>query len=243
MLNLSIVIPAYNEEKNIKKTVEDVFSTLKEFAIPYEIILVNDGSSDRTVEVAYQMARKIPHMLVIEQYPNRGYGGALKTGFAAAAKDLVVIFPADGQFRFAEVRNLLNLIDHADIVCGYRQRRQDPVNRKLNAFGWNSLLRLFFGYLSRDVDCGFKCFRRSVLSSIQLTSDGAMIDAELLATARALGLRIAETPVTHLPRQAGNATGANLRVIMKAFVDLLRFRIRLSRSLWLHEEFNHIHNS
>jgi hypothetical protein len=103
--------------------------------------------------------------------------------------------------------------------------------RKLNAFGWNSLVRLLFGYLCRDIDCGFKLFRREILQRVTLTSDGAMIDTEFLAGARARGFRIAEVPVTHLPRVAGAATGANIKVILKAFRDLIDFRLRLSREL------------
>jgi hypothetical protein len=101
----------------------------------------------------------------------------------------------------------------------------------LNAFGWNTLVRLLFGYLCRDIDCGFKLFRREVLDHVHIVSDGAMIDTEFLAGAKARGYRIAEVPVTHLPRVAGEATGADLRVIVKAFRDLWEFRQRLSREL------------
>ncbi len=116
----------------------------------------------------------------------------------------------------------------ADIVCGYRAERQDNAARRLNAWGWNALIRLLFGYLCRDIDCGFKLFRREVLGRVPLESDGAMIDTELSAGAKAQGYRIAEVPVTQLPRVGGEATGANPKVIVRAFRDLARFRLRLT---------------
>lgn len=236
MSSLSIVLPAYNEEPNVEKAVEAVSAVVQQLGaeqvpMDYEIILVNDGSADRTGEIARELARRIPHFRLVEHYPNRGYGGALKAGFAAANKDLIVFVPADNQFVFAEIGRFLEQADGADIVCGYRAHRQDNWVRKLNAFGWNTLVRLLFGYLCRDIDCGFKLFRRQVLERVPLISNGAMVDTEFLAGARARGLRIAEVPVTHLPRTAGAATGADPKVIVRAFRDLLRFRQRLSQEL------------
>ncbi|MCX7681017.1 MAG: glycosyltransferase family 2 protein [Anaerolineae bacterium] len=232
MTSLSIVLPAYNEEANVERAVEHVSAVAQQLGIDYEIILVNDGSKDRTGEIGRQLEQRIPNFRLVEHYPNRGYGGALKAGFAAATKELIAFVPADNQFDFREVTRLLERINEgADIVSGYRARRQDHFIRKLNALGWNMLVRLLFGYLCRDIDCGFKLFRRSVLDHVPLVSNGAMIDTEFLAGAKARGFRIAEVPVTHLPRVAGAATGANLKVILRAFRDLVRFRVRLSREL------------
>lgn len=231
MYSLSIVLPAYNEEANVEKAVEEVSAVARQLGLDYEIILVNDGSADRTGEIAREIAPRIPNFRLVEHYPNRGYGGALKAGFAAATKDLITFVPADKQFVFSEIERFLERIHKADIVCGYRVNRQDNVMRRFNAFGWNTLVRLLFGYLCRDIDCGFKLFRREVLKQVTLVSDGAMIDTEFLAGARARGFRLTETPVTHLPRVVGEATGANLKVIAKAFRDLLGFRQRLSREL------------
>ena len=231
MPSLSVVLPAYNEEANVERAVEGVSSVAQQLGIDYEIILVNDGSADRTGEIARELMQRIPNFRLVEHYPNRGYGGALRAGFAAAMGDLIAFVPADNQFDFREISRLLERLDEADIVSGYRAERQDTFIRKLNGFGWNTLVRLLFGYLCRDIDCGFKLFRREVLEHVTLVSDGAMIDTEFLAGARARGFRIAEVPVTHLPRVAGEATGANLKVIAKAFRDLVRFRQRLSREL------------
>lgn len=231
MASLSIVVPAYNEEENVEQAIQRISAVAQTLGIDYEIILVNDGSRDRTGEIGAALEGRVPNYRLVQHFPNRGYGGALKAGFATATKDLIAFIPADNQFDFAEIRPLLAALDHADIVSGYRANRQDSPLRKLNAFGWNILVRLLFGYLCRDIDCGFKVFKRDVLRAVHLESDGAMIDTELLAGARARGYRIAEVPVTHLPRVAGSPTGANPRVILRAFRDLIRFRQRLSREL------------
>jgi glycosyltransferase involved in cell wall biosynthesis len=231
MLSLSIVLPAYNEEANVENAVNEVSTVARRLGLEHEIIVVNDGSTDRTGEIARAMMARIPNLRLVEHHPNRGYGGALKAGFAAASKELITFFPADRQFDFGEVDRLLARVKEADIVCGFRANRRDNVIRKLNAFGWRMVVTLLFGYLSRDIDCGFKIFRRRVLSHVNVVSDGAMVDTELLAGARARGFRIAEEPLTHLPRVAGEATGANLLVILKAFRDLAQFRLRLSYEL------------
>jgi glycosyltransferase involved in cell wall biosynthesis len=231
MSSLSVVLPAYNEEENVESAVEEVSEAAQRLGMDYEIILVNDGSADRTGEIGRELARRIPNFRLVEHYPNRGYGGSLKAGFAAATKDLIAFFPSDKQFVFGEIDRMLEKLDGADIVSGYRADRQDNVIRKFFAFGWNVLMRLFFGYLCRDVDCGFKLFRREILDRVTITSDGALIDTEFLFKARERGYHIAEVPVTHLPRVAGEATGANIKVIAKAFRDLVQFRLRLGREL------------
>jgi glycosyltransferase involved in cell wall biosynthesis len=231
MPSLSIVLPAYNEEENVASAVEEVSTVAQQLGMDYEIILVNDGSADRTGDIARELEQRIPNFRLVEHYPNRGYGGSLKAGFAAATKELIVFTPADKQFVFGEITRFLAKIDQADIVSGHRANRQDSLVRKFNALGWNTLVRLLFGYLCRDIDCGFKLFRHEVLDRVNIASDGAMIDTEFLAGAKARGYRIAEVEVTHLPRVAGHPTGANAKVIVKAFRDLARFRLRLSREL------------
>lgn len=231
MKSISIVIPAYNEEANVARTVKKVSKTAHSLGIDHEIILVNDGSTDRTGDFARSLLLCIPHFWLEEHIPNRGYGGALKAGFASAAREWVAFIPADGQFDFAELKLLMERMDEADIICGYRKDRQDNFIRKLNGWGWNTLVRLLFGRLSWDIDCGFKLFRREILSHVILESDGVMVDTEFLAGAKARGYRIAEVSVTHLPRKAGDATGADLKVILTAFRDLILFHLRLSREL------------
>lgn len=234
---LSVVIPAYNEEENVVKCLTDVSSVLKKLKVPHEIIFVNDGSKDRTGQVAKSFSKKIPNLKIIENRPNRGYGGSLKAGFEQAKNEFIVFVPADNQFDFSEVARLLEIQKEtgADIVSGIRVKSQDPWYRSLNRWGWNTVVRALFGYLATDIDCGFKLFRRSILEKIKLTSNGAMVDTELFAGARARGMKIAEVPVTHLPRVAGKPTGANVKVIVKAFKDLFAFWWRLKQEIMVEQ--------
>lgn len=224
---ISVVLPAYNEEPNVAQAVAQAAAAMNAIGADYEIIVVDDGSRDATAAVVEGLVSATPGLRLVRHPVNRGYGGALRSGFAAASKEWILLNASDNQFDMSEVTRFLPVMPTADLVCGYRADRQDPGIRKLNALGWNTVVRLLFGYLTRDIDCGFKVFRRDVLKRVNLTSNGAMVDTELLAGARARGLRIAEVPVTHFPRRQGHATGANPRVILKAFQDLWAFRRRL----------------
>lgn len=233
MPSISIVIPAYNEEANVVAAVEEVSAVARELDLDHEIILVNDGSRDRTGEVARtELAPRIPNFRLVEHFPNRGYGGALKAGFAAATKELIAFTAADRQFDFREITRLLGALQpDISLVSGWRVKRQDNFIRRFNGRGWNTVVMLLFGRTIHDIDCGFKVFRRDVLNHIHLESNGAMIDTEMLAEMRARGFKMTDVPVTHLPRLAGNPTGANLKVIVRAFRDLFKFRLRLWREL------------
>lgn len=234
-MNLSIILPAYNEEANIEKTIISVSSTIKDLSIieDYEIVVVNDGSKDKTGYIVRSLINTIPNLKLVEHFPNKGYGGALRAGFANATKEWIFFMDSDGQFDFKEIKLLINKQKEkgADIVVGYRAKRSDNFMRKLNAFGWGLVVRLLFGYLARDIDCAFKLFRREILSKITIDTDGAMVTTEFLAGAKAQGYTIVEIPVSHLPRKEGVSTGADLHVIIKAFRDLFKFRIRLSKEL------------
>ncbi len=233
MPSLSIVIPAYNEEANIVAAVEEVSRVAQTLGMDYEILLVNDGSRDRTGAIARtELAPRIPHFRLVEHFPNRGYGGALKAGFEAASQDLIAFIPADKQFKFSEITLLLDkLKPDVDLVSGWRVNRQDNFIRRLNGLGWNTMVRLLFGRTIHDIDCGFKLFRRDVLNHIHIESNGAMVDTEMLTAMHARGFKLTDVPVTHLPRTAGSPTGANVKVIFRAFRDLFKYRLRLWREL------------
>lgn len=235
-LSLSVVIPAYNEEAGVGSCLEKVSSVLKQLKITdSEIILVNDGSKDRTGEIAKSYLRRLPNLKIVENRPNRGYGGSLRSGFDVATKEFIAFVPADNQFDFSEVVKLIakQQETEADIVSGIRVGGGvDPLPRRINRFGWNMVIRVMFGFLATDIDCGFKLFRRRLLDRIHLTAErGAMIDTQFLASAKLRGYTISEVPVTHLPRLGGASTGANPRVIIQSFIDLFKFWWQLQTEL------------
>lgn len=224
---ISLVFPAYNEEPNIERAVAEARRALQKFADRHEIIVVNDGSADRTGEIIERLARECDDVVPVQHPKNRGYGAALCSGFARAGLDYVFFSDSDLQFNLDEMDRLVEWIGRYDIVTGYRVKRADPLHRKLNAWAWGTLVRFLFGIKVRDIDCAFKLFRRRVLDAIKPTSAGAMINTEILAQAVKAGFTIHEVPVTHLPRTQGQQTGANLRVILKAFGELFAMYARL----------------
>jgi len=229
MPSISVVLPAYNEEANVAQAVRKAMQAVAAHTSDYEVIVVDDGSRDRTSQVVQAIREEHPQVRLVRHEVNRGYGGALRSGFEAATKELIFFTASDNQYDPSEIGRLLPLLDAADIVTGFRAHRQDSFLRRLYAWAWNALVNLLFGYLGRDIDCAFKLFRRKVLEEVPLTSPGAMIDTELLAGARRRGFRIREVVVSHFPRQVGRQTGADPGVVLRAFRDLIRYRWELGR--------------
>jgi len=224
---LSLVMPAYNEEANVGAAIRACAAAGETFADDYEVIVVDDGSRDQTAERVRQEAQANPRVRLIQLPQNRGFGGALKTGLKAGEKALVFYTDSDLQFDLQELRGLLEKSGEYPVVIGYRVNRQDHLVRKLNAWAWGRLQWALFGLNVRDIDCGFKLFRREVMQSTPMRSDGAFISTEILLRCRAAGLGICEVPVHHYPRKAGAPTGANLKVIRKAFRELWELRREL----------------
>jgi glycosyltransferase involved in cell wall biosynthesis len=220
--SLSVVLPAFNEQYNLRCTVEAARRILPTIASQWEIIIVNDGSGDATGRICDTLARQIPQVRALHHTGNRGYGAALKSGIMAARHDWIFFSDSDGQFDFEEISRLLDHAETSDIVAGYRRRRNDPFYRALNAMGWNLLARLSLGVAVRDIDCAFKLFRRRVFERVQIRSVGAMVNTEILCQAFRFGMRIKEVEVTHYPREHGQPSGARLGVILKAFRELFR---------------------
>ena len=221
---ITVFFPFFNEEGNIERVTRAAVAALERLGLDFEIILVNDGSRDRTGELADRLAAADPRIRAVHHEVNRGYGAALQSGFRSASKAWVFYTDGDGQFDIEQIELLLGLADRYDIVSGYRQNRRDRLIRKINAWGWGVLVRLLLGVGLRDVDSAFKLYRREIFDRIEMKSTGALIDAEILARAARLGYRIGEVPVRHLPRLAGQQTGANVRVILRAFRELFRLR-------------------
>ncbi|HAA33796.1 MAG TPA: glycosyltransferase family 2 protein [Firmicutes bacterium] len=226
--SITIFFPCYNEEHNIERVTREALDVAGRLFDDYEIIIVNDGSRDNTGAIADRLAKENPFVRVIHHEHNKGYGAALRTGFENATKELVFYTDGDGQFKIEEITKLLPLIDKYDIVSGYRIRRQDSLIRKINAFMWGLLVNALFKINVSDVDSAFKLYKRKIFDEITLTSQGALIDTEIFAKARAKGYTITEVGVNHYPRVAGEQTGAKLSVIFKAFKELFKLRSSFS---------------
>jgi glycosyltransferase involved in cell wall biosynthesis len=228
---ISAVLPAYNEEQVIADSVRAMVDTLATLAPDYEVIVVNDGSRDRTPEIVEALGTDNARVRLVSHAENLGYGAALWTGFTSATKDLIFLTDGDKQFDVSELGDFLTLLEGADLAIGYRKPRADSFIRRLNGWGWNTIVRLLFGYTARDVDCAFKVFRRGILDRVEVHAKGATFSAEFLVKARRLGYVIRERRASHYPRPAGTPTGAKPAVILRAFRELIRLRLNLESEL------------
>lgn len=231
--SLSVFFPVFNEEENISSTVEKAVLVLEKLSLKWEVIVINDGSKDKTGEVAEDLAKRIKNVSVVHQ-ENGGYGLALRAGFKNAKYPWVVYTDGDGQFDFSEVTKFLDKAKNgADLILGYRIKRNDPYKRLVLAKGWALVLFLFFGLKLRDVDCGFKMVHQKVLEGIpKLESKrGAMINAELAIKAEKFGFKIAQVGVNHYPRLFGKPTGASMKVIINSFIEVFKLWWKLSRKV------------
>lgn len=214
-VSISVFFPCYNEQGNIARTAQRAIDVLQKLVADYEVIIVDDGSSDATAKIADEIAGQNNRVKVVHHPTNLGYGAALQSGFKAATKELVFYTDGDGQFDINELPPLLPLIKQYDIVSCYRLNRQDSLIRKLNGWAWTKLVGLLFNMKVRDIDCAFKLYKREIFDNIRMSSSGALIDAEILARAVRKGYTITQRPVHHYPRTAGVQTGAKLRVILR----------------------------
>lgn len=231
MNSISISMPAYNEAENIAEMVQDVVSVVSQMTADFEIIVVDDGSQDETAVVVRSLQPTIPQLKLVQHEENMGYGTAVFNGLKSATKELVFFTDSDRQFEIAEIHKLLAKINQAELVVGYRAPRRDPLMRRLNGKGWSWLVTLLFGYTARDIDCAFKLMHREVVDTLrnEVTSGGATFSAEFLVRAKRAGFRIIEVPLAgHRPRMAGSPTGAKPSVIIRAFKELVQFRLSLA---------------
>lgn len=224
--SLSVFFPFWNEEKNIERVVTSAIPVAKKVAKEWEILIIDDGSTDKTLSIAKELAKKDKHIHVVAHTQNRGYGAALKSGLEKARYEYVVFTDGDNQFDFSEVSKFIEKIDTADMVIGNRVQRLDHPFRHLLMNMLKVWDFVFFGFYFKDIDCGFKMFTKSAIKKIlPLSSEGAMITTEILAKAIRAHVVIAQVDVNHYPRKAGNQSGGNVRVIMRAVwesIDLWR---------------------
>jgi glycosyltransferase involved in cell wall biosynthesis len=197
---------------------------LKKIAKKWEVIIINDGSKDKTLQVARKIGKEDARIRVISHKINKGYGEALKSGFYNAKYEWIATIDADGQFDFGEITKLFEKTKNADIVIGYRMDRKDPPIRKLFGWGWTLLVNILLGINVRDVDCSFKLVNKEVIKKIPKleSTRGGMISPELLAKAKKAGFTIDQVGVHHYSRDVGHQTGADLNVILKSFFDLIK---------------------
>lgn len=223
---LSVFLPAFNESETIREVVLKTKNVLQRVAGSWEIIVVNDGSSDATKEIVKALEAEDSRIRLINHAENRGYGASFKSGLYGSKYEWTSFIDADGQFDFAEITNFFKKQKEtgADLVIGYYKKRQVSKFKIITSKIWELSILILFGLKVHDIDCGFKLISKKVVDKIpHLESErGAFISSEFLIKAKRAGFKIAEVPVTHYPRVKGVGTGRNLNVIIKSFVDLLR---------------------
>lgn len=229
---LSVFFPAFNESENIDKTIKNADDALQKMGLKdYELIVVDDGSQDDTVKKIEVLQNSVKHLRLVQHKINRGYGSALKTGFDEARYDWVAFADADGQFDLNEISKFLDLTDNAQFILGYRLRRADPTIRIVANWVWNTTAKILTGLPARDYSCGFKLINKKAYESVlPLKSEEKVTQIELLVKAKRLGYSFAEVGVNHYQRKFGHPTGANLKVVIKSYIDLFRLWLQLLKT-------------
>ena len=227
--SLSVFFPAYNDALSLPGLVRKTFATLERYVADYEVIVVNDGSRDATGEVLEQLCREFsPWLRVVTHAQNRGYGGALRSGFAAAQKEFVFYTDGDGQYDVGELPRLLELVGAATgLVNGYKLERHDPRHRVWIGNVYNFCARLLFRIRIRDIDCDYRLIRRALLDKIRLTSTSGTICVELVRKLELSGCQVVEVGVHHYPRLHGRSQFFRVRSLAVTLLQLLRLWVRL----------------
>jgi glycosyltransferase involved in cell wall biosynthesis len=221
---LSIVLPCLDEAANVAAMVRDAREAAERVADEHELIVVDDGSRDRTLTIARGLAAADPAVRVLVHDRNRGYGAAVRTGFQAARMPWVFLVDADRQFDLRQLDDFIPSAATCDVIAGRRVQRADPLVRRAAARAWNVLVRRLFDVPVHDVDCAFKLVRREVLSSFELTAHGAMVSTELVVKLVRAGARIEERGVVHMRRTAGKQSGLSPPVVVRALRELVVVR-------------------
>lgn len=226
---LTVVLPCLNEADNVATAILEAHRAAELAAHQHEIIVVDDGSTDATATIVADLLDRDPRVRLVMHTGNRGYGAALRSGIGAARMPWILLTDSDLQFDLGEISEFLPYAPASDLVVGWRVARRDPFSRRMNAAAWNWLVRRAFTLPVHDVDCAFKLVRRETVADLDLGSDGAMISTELLVKALNRGARLTELGVHHRPRVAGAQSGADPRVVLRAFLELGRLRRALRR--------------
>jgi glycosyltransferase involved in cell wall biosynthesis len=220
---LTVFFPAYNDSGTIASMVIRAVQAASELTPDFEIIVVNDGSSDATAEIADELARTYPNVRVVHHPRNRGYGGALQTGFRAATKDLIFYTDGDAQYDPAELAVLwAKMGPDTDLVNGYKISRSDPLHRIIIGRIYHHLVKLLFGLRVRDVDCDFRLMRRRIFDVVHLEKNSGVICLEMMKKFQDAGFRVAEHPVHHYHRAYGKSQFFNFPRIYRTAIDVMK---------------------
>lgn len=222
LTSLSLTFLCYNEAENIGAMIQDAVKIGEDYGIDYEVIVVDDGSQDKSAVVIEGWSKKNSRVRLVRHEKNLGYGAAVRTALQSATKDLVFLADGDSQFRVSEIEKLFSKIDSCDVVTGYRLSRRDNWLRRTGGDLWHGFVRVALGVPVRDVDCGFKLYRRRILEGLPIESNHVFVHAEILARLRKSGRRIEEIGVTHYPRTAGKASATSPAKLLKSLGEALR---------------------
>jgi len=225
--SVSFFCPAYYDEKNLPELIPRVFKFLSEIADKFEIIIIEDGSPDKTGAVADGLARHYPGIKVIHHSCNLGYGATLKEGFRAAGYDYIIYTDGDNQYDIFEIKPHLFLLKEAAVLSGYVTEKAVTTLRKFQSLTFNWLVATLFSVKIKDINCALKVYKRRVLENIEMKSNSAFIDAEMLIKSQKAGFLIAQFPVTHYRRQHGLAGGSRPGLIFQTIKDMIKFRLGL----------------
>jgi len=225
-VSVSLVIPAYNDETTVGRLITDADRLLRKACRDYEIVVINDGSKDKTWSLLQRLAADNPSIRLINHEQNRGYGVTIKELYMSGAKEYIFSLPGDYQYAPKELLTMAHGLKDHDFVIGLRVKRNDPARRKLQSLVYNTMLGLFYGNRRKDVN-SIKLFRREILSNIELVSNTAFVDAELVIRAEKAGYKVIEIPIEHLPRTSQGASGGKISVILETFKDLIFMRARM----------------
>lgn len=219
---ISVILPAHNEEGNIERVTMLAIHFLSGAFDKFEVILVDDGSTDKTYSVIENISKDIHNVRIIHHSQNMGYGAALISGFGISQYPLLFFMDCDGQFNISEISRLLPYIDKFDIVAGIRSVRSDPLYRVLMGKIYNYLICLLFNIRIKDITCGFKLFKKTVFDKMELKSRSGFLNVEVLLKSKRKGCTIKEMEISHFPRRIGKQTGASLKAIASKIPDIFR---------------------
>jgi len=231
--SLTAFFPCYNEEANVEPMIQQLTAVLPQIARKYEVVIVNDGSTDATGSVADRLAKTFQHVRVVHHHKNLGYGASLRTGFTTAKHDWVFFTDGDMQFDVSQLKKFVPHTKEYQVIIGYRKRRAEGSVRALNARIFKLYIDALFRLHVKDIDCAFKLLRTEVIQSLPLQSTGAFTSAEFLYRLKKRGYKFKQLAVDHFPRKFGKPTGNHPKVIIKAGLEALKLylEMKLGKSL------------